>query len=204
MSKPKLIVLEGPDSVGKTTQVRELSNHFNARVVHQPSATNAVGFLRKEVKFNESYSPFERQLLYSVSHSVDAYSEFNSEEAILLDRSYISSLVYGQITGLTDTQVDLLFQILQKVYLNNIKDKYDVTLIFMDRLSRYKEELTDNFEKSFEWNHLRDGYFGMFDYLATSEEYVFSPSERVFLYNVKDFSKEKVTEDLVNLIHRGI
>lgn len=203
--KPKLIVLEGADGVGKSTQARILADIFNARIVAQPSGTNLVSYIRKEVKFNEQIKPFERQLLHTVSHVVDAFMEFAVETgSLVMDRCHISTYVYGQVTNMEQWQNDLLFKIHQDVYSKVLKDKFDITIVFLDREKKYKEEFTDNFEKSFAWENLRKLYLKKFDGLVDPEDHVFAPNERVFYKNVQDRTREELTQDLVQLVNQGV
>lgn len=94
--KNKLFVLEGADGIGKSTQTEILLQHYNAKKIIQPNGENAVGFLREEVKQNVIYNPFERQLLHTVSHVVDAFTMFEDfQESIEHIKPLIEDDVFG-------------------------------------------------------------------------------------------------------------
>jgi thymidylate kinase len=202
--KPKLLVIDGVDGIGKSTQVKVLANHYNAKIVAQPSGTNIVGYVRNEVKFNESHNPFARQLLHSLSHVVDAFTEFDGTQNVIMDRSHLCIHTYGPATGLTPEQCNLLFKIHQDIYAYTLKDKFDVSVIFLDRESKYKEELTDNFEKTFSWDNVRKLYLSLFDRLASTDDFVFSPNEKLYYKNIHTHAKEELTKELIELIDKGV
>jgi deoxyadenosine/deoxycytidine kinase len=204
MAKRKLIVLEGPDSVGKSVQTKILANHFNAKLIIQPSPTNSVGFLRDEVKNNPSYDPFSRQLLHTVSHIVDIFTEFDSDRDIVMDRCHISTYVYGKTSSLTDDQNNLLFKIHKETYSKVIKDNFDIIIIFLDKDIKYINDPTDEFEKTFKWKELKAHYFSFFDYLSTGNDFVFTPEESIYYLPVGDQSKEVITKAILELIEKGV
>lgn len=102
MSK-KLIIVEGPDGVGKSTITEKLFNYFSkienpsvtTRKIVQPNSLGALGFLRQIVKTDRDLGPFERQLLHTCSHIQDLHTEFDAEISIM-DRSIISAFVYSE------------------------------------------------------------------------------------------------------------
>lgn len=199
--KRKLICIEGVDGIGKSTHIKRLSEKYEAKIVVQPSGNNLVGFLRHEVKFNEDHKPFERQLMHTISHCVDAYTLMDGSENIILDRCHLSAAVYGKVTGLTDFQINLLMSVHEKVYSDALKDKYDITWIIMDRSSKFKEGETDNFEKTFKWEAVRQEYIKKFSEYIHTSSYLFSPDERGFMINTDLLdSKDSVTQALVEII----
>lgn len=95
-----LVVLEGLDATGKTTQMEELNKLFPDGVfTHQPSGTTVVGSvvyqLTEQVKDIE---PLARQLLHLASHC-EHYQQFIvptlSDRGIFMDRCWWSTVAYG-------------------------------------------------------------------------------------------------------------
>ena len=90
----KLIILEGPDGVGKSTQAKIITEALQAARVSQPSVDNCVGYIRAEAKSLKHITEFERQLLITISHTLDALSKFDGKINVVMERSYISVLIY--------------------------------------------------------------------------------------------------------------
>jgi len=202
--KQKLIVLEGPDGVGKTTQSKILANMYNAKLIVQPSQTNYVSFIRNEVKNNPSHNAFARQLLHTVSHVVDIFTEFDTTKPIIMDRCHISTYVYGRTTDMTEEQNKLLFRIHKDIYSQVIKDNFDVSIIFFGRSNKYLEDPTDQFEKMIKWDELKKQYVSFFDYLSNGDDFVFTPSENIYYLPLCDKSTEEITSEVYKLIEKGI
>lgn len=198
----KLIVLEGSDGIGKSTQVKIISKMFNAQQIIQPSDDNCLWFLRDEVKNNEKHKPFERQLLHTCSHIVDAFSKLKNISGIqnyILDRSHASAYVYGSLQKMESYQIDLIMEIHKNVY-NEVLNNFDVEIVFLDKDCRYDPKETDKFEESIDWNKLRAYYNNFYNYLKTSKEYLFLPKERIHQIKVDDLSVEQVTNEICKAI----
>lgn len=95
-----LVVLEGLDATGKTTQMERLNKVFPDGVfTHQPSGTTAVGSvvyqLTEQVKDIE---PLARQFLHLASHC-EHYQSFIiptlSDRGVFLDRCWWSTVALG-------------------------------------------------------------------------------------------------------------
>lgn len=177
---PKLIVLEGADGVGKSTLADSLVSHYNAIKVRQPSSQNSVKFLRDVVKKDPDFLPFERQLLHSVTHVVDVYELLDkiTNTNIVMDRCYLSGLVYGKIMSLTEKQLDLLKRIQRDVHAW-IQTKFEVHVLLIHRDNRLDTPDQSLYEKALKWETIRDGYLEAFNSLhSTPGDYLISPSEK--------------------------
>jgi len=200
MAKPKLIILEGPDGVGKTTQAKRIAEVLKAKIVSQPSTDNCVGFIRAEAKNNKSFSGLERQLLIGISHTVDAFTKFRDDENVVMDRSYLSGMVYGKLTGLDGYEVALLTNILSSVYKTAMGDRYDVDVIFLTAEARLDEPDTDVFESTIQWTDLRQEYTTFFQYARDGRLALFSQDERVNKLSITGSTPEQVTNLILKLV----
>lgn len=203
MSKKKLIVIEGSDGVGKSTQVQKIVKRYNAKQIIQPSGTNIVGYLRNIVKNDLTIGPGERQLLHTISHIADMLTHFDGTKNLVMDRCHISALVYGKITGVTDNLNEIIQDIhrsFYEVFVNN----YDIHVVFLTRRNKYSEQLTDKFEGTLDWDTLRKAYEAMYDIhnklprIFTYEDS--DVNETVHRIDVKDFDTDTITEMIVNLV----
>lgn len=212
---PKLIVLEGPDSVGKTTQIKILQNKLNAKLIVQPSNDNIVGFLRNIVKNDNSLDQSTRQALHTVSHVVDAFTEFNLDKKfedqpvfngvaknyyqnIIMDRCHASTYVYGEVTGVSKSLNETLLKIHQCVYKHTLQ-KFDIKIIFLDRNERMEAKLTDAFESTFNWNSLREKYKEFYD-MTKSNTFLFSQDETIARVDTTGLTMEEVTEEIMKVV----
>lgn len=159
----RLIIFEGSDGLGKSTQATLLATVMKARLIQQPSEFNTVGFLRTECKFNSDYSPYERQLLHTASHLVDAYEALDGSDTVM-DRSFLSGQVYGSLMGLTNRQLYLLHRINSDVYRHQVqKFGYSVDIMFLDADFSFKaSQDNDVYERQTKRDELRRGYARIF------------------------------------------
>lgn len=192
--KQKLVIIEGSDGVGKSTQARILAEKLNAKLIIQPSKENIVSVVRAEAKLNPAYSALERQLLIAISHTVDAFTEFKADRNIVMDRSYLSGLVYGKATGVPPYEMELLNQILSSVYKENIKSgQFDVHILFLDTQKRLDEADKDVFEQTTKWQDLHDSYINMYADMRSGRK-AFNDNERVTLLDVTGKTVEQVSK----------
>lgn len=200
MAKPKLVIIEGPDGVGKTTQAKKIAEVLKANLVSQPSTDNCVGFIRAEAKNNKSFSGLERQLLIGISHTVDAFTKFKGNENVVMDRSYLSGMVYGRLTGLGGYEIALLTNILSSVYKTAMGDRYDVNVIFLTAENRFDEPDVDVFESTIKWSDLRAEYNRFFQYSNDGRLALFAQDERVNKLSITGSTPEQVTALILKLI----
>lgn len=113
----KLISIEGPDGVGKSTLVQNLKAYYgdiglNVEYVHFPRYGTRVGQVIKDVLFShEKMDPRAFQMLYSADRinftkiSIPQFEEYMN--ILLVDRYISSGMVYGQLGGINPK--DILF-----------------------------------------------------------------------------------------------
>jgi deoxyadenosine/deoxycytidine kinase len=146
---PKLIVLEGSDGVGKSTLAKDLYEKMGSlytRTMRQPASDSPLGFLRDVSKFDPSFGPFERQLLIACSHVWDA-ATFDQSRDVVMDRCWISGMVYGGLGGVSKENLHLLAKIYQSVYLRALKH-YQVLIVHVNPGRTFRvPEAGDVFEK---------------------------------------------------------
>lgn len=163
MNNHKAILFEAPDNVGKTTVMDKVSqlmtkNKCIYNSIHQPSGTNVVGYLRDEVKYNMSYNPFERQLLHTISHTHDLYTEFRKYfEYVLMDRSFISTMVYSKFINMSDDNRDLLECLNKKTYIDYFK-KNDIKWYVVHITNSTPFQKDNDLYSHIEWNNLYEEY----------------------------------------------
>ena len=187
----KLIVLEGPDGLGKTTHSKMLAEKFNANIIRQPSTDNCVSFIRELTKQDLGLSGFERQLLISLSHCVDAFTKFNNEENIVMDRSWLSGPVYGKLTGVDPSRLVLLETALSSIYQRAIEPKYQVSIFILTADNRFNNTDDSVFERQIKWKDLDTEYRRLHKRL-TGGVHAFSSEEQVYLIDVTGKTKEQV------------
>lgn len=198
----KLIILEGPDGVGKSTQARRLCEALGAKLVVQPSGDNCLGFLRPIVKTNKSIEPFARQLLHTCSHIVDAYEDFGAHnKAIVMDRCYASALVYGKMTGLPQEQLDILAEIHQNTYRPLVKKhRYDVHYIQFTAKAPFRQaDEQDVYEQASKWEALNEEYLQLFDTLNPVNTLV-ADNETHDLIHVDGKTEDDIVRELLRIV----
>ena len=101
MSKPKIIVLEGVNGCGKTTQINSLKKYFSPRKVlivaekntRIMTAVNAIGGI-------ESFNQMTQALIYLACRSENLSQINNSDaEIVLYDRYFLSTCVYQNLVS---------------------------------------------------------------------------------------------------------
>lgn len=198
--KKRLIVLEGADGTGKSTQAEALVAHYNGKLIKQPSDDNLVWFLRAEAKKNPNYNPFERQLLMALSHTVDSFTKFNDDQTIIMDRSYLSGLVYGHLSSVGKYEMALLTQVLATVYKNAVESKFDVSVVFFLGSNRLDQPDNDVFESTLQWGAIHEHYKGMFGELSRREWSAFSKDEDILQVDSSAGTVIEITDRLVKAL----
>jgi len=192
--KPKLIILEGADGCGKTTQTNLIAQKLDAKIISQPSRDNLVGFIRDVAKKDLTLNAFERQLLIAISHTVDSFTKFDGESNIVMDRSFISGVVYGKMTGVPTPKMMMINQILSSIYLNAASGKYDTKIFFIVRPERLDNPDKDVFESSIKWEDLNKEYEDLYNKSETFKTPFFSMNEKRFIIrssgSIQDTLKE--------------
>lgn len=147
----KIINIDGPDGVGKSTLVDGLIKHFRESgkvvdFVHFPRYNTDIGQLIREVLFLRTrMDPKSLQMLYSADRLNFTKFELpeleNKLDYLLVDRYGTSGFVYGQVDGLY--YKDLLF-------FEKENAKTDINLILLTDietlLQRISNKETDMYE----------------------------------------------------------
>jgi dTMP kinase len=101
-----LIVFEGLDKAGKTTQVEQFQavqwGEPKPHFVHMPSGmTNVTKQVYQILEGEKLSSPLARQLFHLACHAenVPAVSSIRKESAVILDRFWWSTIAYGWHEG---------------------------------------------------------------------------------------------------------
>jgi thymidylate kinase len=137
----KLIVLEGLDGTGKSTQLDTLRRHastaFADPVPYMSTQPRGDSVLGAEIyKITESIrdmNPWTRQFLHLASHAThyDRIFEELEERAVILDRCWWSTVAYGWYDGALHEQVPLeVFEWLATVPAQNRPP--DLVCLFMN------------------------------------------------------------------------
>jgi len=191
--KPKIVICEGPDGCGKTTIATKLASYLDAPVLNSPSRTNSVSFLRKITKYEKGYNAFERQCLHTISNLVDFFEEFDCARNLVLDRSHLSTYIYGITEGADHAKMEVLMDIHSKITSLWI-DKYDVHVYLFSAEKRFGVADESHHEKNLSWNNLKNNY-------ALWEEKpfsLFSYKERVTLVQVDGKSIDQIYTEVLN------
>ncbi len=114
-----LVVLEGLDGAGKSTQCRELKKVFRTPPVplftHQPSGAGVIGeMVHSLANENSGLVPLAIQLLHLASHAQHYESEilpWLAGAGVVMDRCWWSTVAYGYFGGgLGDTMAPEEFE----------------------------------------------------------------------------------------------
>lgn len=108
----KLIVFEGLDATGKTTQSQLLAGQLGRRQVrpmplfeHQPSGAGVIGNKIYAITEQEEMHGFTRQFLHLASHTEHYQNKIIpalAERSVVLDRCWWSTVAYGFFGGHLD------------------------------------------------------------------------------------------------------
>ncbi|WP_175470048.1 hypothetical protein [Desulfoluna spongiiphila] len=178
-------MLDGADNTGKSKLSENLAREINAIVIQQPSPSNSVGFLRNVVKKEQNIEPFARQLLHSISHTVDFYETMLiSENTIVMDRCYISALVYGELCGLNQNQLNLIHNIHKSIYsrLNNL---FDVHIFILTKKQPFRTNDESIYEQVLNWQDINMIYQKL---SRTCDKYFFLENENIDLIDLDQFN----------------
>ncbi|EGU61057.1 Thymidylate kinase [Vibrio nigripulchritudo ATCC 27043] len=188
--KNKLIVLEGADGSGKTTIAQLLQDSMKAELLVQPNGSNSLSFLRRLLKSGTTeFDSFARQLLHTCSHLVDFYELIKPlDNSLIMDRSYISALVYGAAQGESATNLKILKDIHKSVY-GDLSKKYDVYIIILDRGARKHVKDSSYYESKIDLDYVESSYRN----INRSNDYYFGSDEKI--YHVKTCGDTKASYD---------
>lgn len=103
-----LVIFEGLDRTGKTTQAKKFAEYIGALYVKEPEGTPFGALVWRLLKENE-LSPMAQYALFLAARSVIFHDVILPARAagksVVLDRSYLSSIVYQGMLGGVDQDV---------------------------------------------------------------------------------------------------
>lgn len=198
MNKRKLIILESADNLGKSTLSKLLASKLDATIMQQPSSDNSLSFLRKIVKEDRSIEPFPRQLLHTISHTVDLYEKMQVGSGdIIMDRCYISALIYGKLTNLSLPELELIQNIHSHLYAQ-LEHSFDVHIFILTRNKPFACKDNSIYEKTLDWDDINDEYCSL---VKTNAKSYFTSNETIELLIINEY---KDIEDILKHIRCSI
>lgn len=102
---PNLIVFEGVDGCGKTTQARKLAERLQAEWLTQEPSHNVIGeFLRKEVlSGKKQFDTKTIARLFATDRAIHLHEIKNKTGLVVCDRYIVSNIVYQ---GVNDKELE--------------------------------------------------------------------------------------------------
>lgn len=198
MSKPRLIVVEGADGLGKSSLSAKLACKYGVNVTRAPSSDNSVGFLRNVVK-SPGLEPFERQCLVALSIIVDFYEKIEMADlsTVVMDRCHLSTTVYGLTDKAPKEKMIHLAQAMNSVA-GRWSKGFDIDLIILDRAQRFGKADGSYQEQNLSWENIRKTY----RYFAEDKDRgrLFGDHEKVHLLEVDDKTQNEVFEEAVRIL----
>lgn len=199
MPRGKLIVFEGADSLGKTTQIEALYNYLanekklNVYKTREPGGTNLGSKIREILLNSEDKIPPKTQLLLFQAdrnlHYEDIIKPLLEQGFIILcDRGYLSTLVYQH--KLNGTPENIVYD------LNGFATDYiapEKTFVF------YGERLTEEFRDEYEKQLGNKSHNKLNNYYM---EYGMKLPNHIMIYANR--SKEVIFEELLSHIEEWI
>ena len=148
MAKGKIIVLEGTDKAGKTTQSRMLQEALKAHgkicvVIDFPDYTTPIGMeIRAFLDSKRDYSSQVKHLLFSANRwekKKEIESMVENGTIVIMNRYYQSNLVYGVSNGMDEAWL---------MHLDKGLPKEDMTIVLLvnPATSKKRAEVQDAFE----------------------------------------------------------
>lgn len=198
----RLIIIEGADKVGKSTVISLLKESLGAFVVSQPNGKGKVAFLREVLKSDTyEFSSFSRQLLHTCSHINDFYEFMSGCDSILvMDRSYISALIYGKADGESEANLKLLKQIHNSVY-GDLSYNFKIDLFVLCASSMLMKSDNSYYERNLDMQYINSLYKKLDD---KNSDYYFGSKEKIHFVDVASFySPEAIKDHILSTIHLG-
>lgn len=163
----KLVVIEGPDNVGKTTLCRVFSEKLESLGIKNKTLSfpgNRKGTLGKFIhdfhhKYDkygiENLSPTSLQLLHVAAH-FDTISEeikpsLERGQLVILDRFWWSTYVYGKVSGINDNVLQKVIELEELAWKNLVPDQ----VFLLSNRQPFKVEISP------EWSSLRNEYLSL-------------------------------------------
>ncbi|KJY85656.1 hypothetical protein TW84_21390 [Vibrio neptunius] len=198
----RLIIIEGADKVGKSTVISLLKESLGAFVISQPNGKGKVAFLRELLKSDTyEFSSFSRQLLHTCSHINDFYEFMSGHDSILvMDRSYISALIYGKADGESDANLELLKKIHNSVY-GDLSYNFKIDLFVLCASSMLVKSDNSYYERNLDMQYINSLYKKLDD---KNSDYYFGSKEKIHFVDVDSFySPEAIKDHVLSAINLG-
>lgn len=169
MKKGKVIVIEGVDGAGKTTQINFLKEKLDSEkniFFREPGSTKSGQEIRSVILDNVLDARTELLLFYSSRNELilnEIIPALESGKNVIIDRFELSSYAY-QIYGRKRPDLKKFINKLSKeIVLKNFVDKYyffDLNVKISKQRENKREEETSRFDAEGEefFNNVRDGY----------------------------------------------
>src|SRR3989344_9700225 len=203
--KGRLIVIEGIDGAGKTTQANQIYKEFsknNKAYLTKNPTDGDIGLLVRRVLSGEiKIPPIALQFLFSADRQVqqiDIINRLKNGEVIIMDRYFWSSIVYGisDLSGYNfDESGDLLLvtqgilSMYHQFLIPNLSIFLEIPIeVAIDRINKKnkKKEIYENEEKL---NKIHKGY-----------KWLIEKFENEFTIIDGTKSEKEITQEIVNLI----
>lgn len=158
--KNLLLVFEGPDGVGKTTQALAFADYFEGKYIKSPNDNGDIGFIREIILTNTKFTNFERQLLQTLSLTTNLYTEIDgTRDVLVLDRSFISTLLYGQAQGISNSKLAAIEALSKAMWQKRLTELgYMSVIVVFTAKSRYNSPDKDIYESTINWEDLNMRY----------------------------------------------
>ncbi|MFB6190920.1 MAG: dTMP kinase [Candidatus Nanohaloarchaea archaeon] len=155
-----LIVIEGPDGSGTTTQAEKLAEELDAHYTAEPTG-GKIGEKVQEMITSEEYSAEAIALAFAADRATHVEEEIvprlENGETVVCDRYYHSSLVYQPALGADEEWVRQL---------NRYMLTPDITLVLdisskkaLDRVNKRENEVTEETVPEYDESQASLGYF---------------------------------------------
>lgn len=97
-----IIVFEGPDKLGKTTQAKLLAEKLNCKYIKFPNEEMYSGkIIRKILNKELPFEPASFQALQIINR-IETFEKLDLKETYVFDRGTLSGIVYGLADGLPE------------------------------------------------------------------------------------------------------
>ena len=156
-SKKRIFILEGADKLGKSTHAKAISDMYKIKLVKQPNADNTLGYLRQDLKYDSDIDITVRQMFHGFQNSVDIF-EFPKDDVVIMDRCYLSNIVYSTVLGVRADVVDMMVR-MNKTIWEKYLSEYDITLVCLVGAKPFKKaNEEDVYESADKWKELNNAY----------------------------------------------
>lgn len=154
--KGKFIVIEGPDRVGKTTLIKNLTlflnnNNIKTYNIRFPNNNNVIGNLINDILINKSkYNKIKQDslnLLFlsdMINESENIIEKIKENYVIICDRYYFSTLIYGISSLKNETNENLLLNIMNNMLKPDILCILKGCINELKNRDGYGEQVTEN------------------------------------------------------------